>query len=307
MSCSSAATFTPSISSGDMPGRGGERGGHRLHAPDVVVVRARRALDGLVARVDRARQRFDARQVQVRDLAQVVLVILDPPEVDPVAAVGQVERRGDEQHRPHVHRHHDADGEHRDAGADEAGRRRPEEALVPDGDDAARAARGPRRRRRASCCRGRRWPPRPPRDGRASERSTRTEKPPSHADTRPAAWIVMTSADTLKSVCRIDARPPRGDQALRRAARAGDEHRGVRPGQHQRHEVGEVRHRERRAAAGDRQVDLRERDGDRGDEQAEEQRRVREAGVGQAPDHDARGRRRRPRTRTGSATARQAA
>ena len=65
MSCSSAATFTPSTSSRGHAGRFAKRGRPRLHAADVVVGRRPIRIDRLVAGVDRARQRLDARQVQV--------------------------------------------------------------------------------------------------------------------------------------------------------------------------------------------------------------------------------------------------
>ena len=61
-------------------------GGVDLHAADV-------ALRRLILRVDRERQRFDRRQVQVGDLLHVPLLILDAAQIDLVGAVGQVERR----------------------------------------------------------------------------------------------------------------------------------------------------------------------------------------------------------------------
>ena len=75
------------------PERAGERRGVQLHAPDV-------GLRGLVLRVDRQRERFDRRQVQVRHLAHVALLVVDPAEIDLVAAVGQVERRRRERQQP---------------------------------------------------------------------------------------------------------------------------------------------------------------------------------------------------------------
>ena len=62
-----------------------------LDAPDV---RLRR----LILRVDRERQRFDRRQVQVRHLPHVTLLVFDAPEVDLVRAIGQ-EQRGSRQRR----------------------------------------------------------------------------------------------------------------------------------------------------------------------------------------------------------------
>ena len=52
-----------------------QRGGVELHAPDV-------QLRGLILRVDRERQRFDRRQVQVRHLLRVAALVFDAPEID---------------------------------------------------------------------------------------------------------------------------------------------------------------------------------------------------------------------------------
>ena len=61
MSCSSAAVFTPCISLSRHPERARETGRVHLHAADV-------ALRGLILGVDRERERFDRRQVQVGHL-----------------------------------------------------------------------------------------------------------------------------------------------------------------------------------------------------------------------------------------------
>ena len=66
--------------------RAREPGGVDLHAADV-------ALRGLILRVDGERERFDRRQVQVRHLRDVPLLVLDAAHVDLVGAVDQVERR----------------------------------------------------------------------------------------------------------------------------------------------------------------------------------------------------------------------
>ena len=137
MSCSSAATFTPSISPSDMPASA---------ASSAALACTRRMwlsfgqpfVDRLVACVDGACERFDARHVQLRDLLDVLLLLLDAPQVDPVAAIREIERRRDQQHRPDLHRHDDADGHHRDAGADEARRCGPEEVLLPRGEASSR-------------------------------------------------------------------------------------------------------------------------------------------------------------------------
>ena len=82
MSCSSAAVLTPWISCVRQSGRFREPGRVHLHAPDV---RLRRLILG----VDGARQRFDGREVQVRGLLDVPLLVLDAAHVDLVGAVGR--------------------------------------------------------------------------------------------------------------------------------------------------------------------------------------------------------------------------
>ena len=104
----------------------GDGGGIELDAADV-------RLRGLVLGVDGEGQRFDRRQVQVRHLADVALLVLDAPEVDLVGAVGEDERR-QRQRRDPVRRQVDDQpgGDGGGAGADEVARRAPEEVLVPD-------------------------------------------------------------------------------------------------------------------------------------------------------------------------------
>ena len=109
--------------------RSRDRGGVELHAPDV-------RLRGLVLGVDGERQRFDRREVQVRHLAHVTLLVLDAPEIDLVGAVGQIERRDGERRDPVRRPARDHPGrEGRGAGADEVARRAPQEVLVPDLED----------------------------------------------------------------------------------------------------------------------------------------------------------------------------
>ena len=98
-----------------------------LHAADV-------HLRGLILGVDRARQRFDRRQVQVRGLLHVPLLVLDAAHVDLVGAVGQIERREGERRDPvaGVVVTSDAASAAR-AGADEIARRAPQEVVVPGG------------------------------------------------------------------------------------------------------------------------------------------------------------------------------
>ncbi len=129
---------------------GREAGGRRqacrvdLHAPDV---RLRR----LILRVDRARQRFDGRQVQIGGLPDVPLLVLDAPHVDLVGAIGQVDRREGQRRHPVAVPRDDPHGERGAAGADEVARRAPEEVLPPCGDHAlvGRQTRWPSRR--AAC------------------------------------------------------------------------------------------------------------------------------------------------------------
>ena len=103
-----------------------EAGSKDLHASNV-------RLAGAILRVDRERERFNRRQMQIRDFLHVTLFVLDPAQVDLVAAVSEVQRRGGEYRDPVVGRSADDD---RNAGggcrADEVARRAPEEILVPD-------------------------------------------------------------------------------------------------------------------------------------------------------------------------------
>ena len=105
--------------------RARDRGRVELHAADV-------RLRGLILGVDGQRQRFDRREVQIRHLANVTLLVVDAAEIDLVGAVGEVERRR-QQHREPVRMIEDHPRRQRgDAGADEVARRAPEEVLVPD-------------------------------------------------------------------------------------------------------------------------------------------------------------------------------
>ena len=47
----------------------------------------------LILRVDRARERLERRQVQIRGLLHVPLLILDAPHVHLVGAVREIDRR----------------------------------------------------------------------------------------------------------------------------------------------------------------------------------------------------------------------
>ena len=130
----------------DVCGRNGhrlrERGRVELHAADV---RLRR----LVLRVDRARERFDRREVQVGGLLHVPLLVLDPPHVDLVGAVGEVDRREGERRDPVARVRDQPCGERGAAGADEVARRAPEEVRLPDGKIALARRERDRRRNQA--------------------------------------------------------------------------------------------------------------------------------------------------------------
>ena len=91
----------------------------------------------------------------------------------------------------------------------------------------------------------------------------------------PVATMVIASAAMLNSVRytgygRLDL-----DRALREHARDGDHHRVLRTEQQQRHEVGGVGHRQRRAAGErQRQIDLPQRGEAGRDQQAGEEQRL---------------------------------
>ena len=75
---------------GRHPQRARQARGVDLDAADV-------ALRGVILRVDRQRERFDRREVQIRDLLHVPLLILDASQIDLVGPVGQIDRRGGQQ------------------------------------------------------------------------------------------------------------------------------------------------------------------------------------------------------------------
>ena len=93
MSCSSAAVLMPWISGVGQTERVRQPGRVDLHAADVHLRR-------LILGVDGAGQRFDRRQVQIRGLLHVPLLVVDAPHVDLVGAIGQVERREGERRDP---------------------------------------------------------------------------------------------------------------------------------------------------------------------------------------------------------------
>ena len=98
-----------------------------LHAADVELRR-------LVLGVDRERQRFDRRQVQVGHLLGVTALVFDASQVDLVGVIGQVERCAEQrqQRDPLLLQVGDPRDARRSARADEIARRAPQEVLVPD-------------------------------------------------------------------------------------------------------------------------------------------------------------------------------
>ncbi len=125
-----------------------EARGKHLHAADVRLARA-------ILRVDRERQRFDRREVQVGHFLHVALLVFDAAQIDLVAAIGQVQRRRRQQRDPVVGRAADDDRDARGRdGADEIARRAPEKILVPDLHAGSGASRTRSPWRRAPCCRG---------------------------------------------------------------------------------------------------------------------------------------------------------
>ena len=100
--------------------------GKDLHPTDV-------RLAGAILRVDRQRQRFNSREVQIRDFLHVTLLVLDAAQIDLVAAIGEIQRRRGEHRDPVVRRPADHDRNTRGRRrAHEVARRTPEEILIPD-------------------------------------------------------------------------------------------------------------------------------------------------------------------------------
>ena len=75
------------------PQRARQARGVDLDAADV-------ALRGVILRVDRQRERFDGRQMEIRDLLHVPLLILNASQIDLVGPVGQIDRRGGQRRHP---------------------------------------------------------------------------------------------------------------------------------------------------------------------------------------------------------------
>ena len=100
--------------------------GKDLHATNV-------RLAGAILRVDRQRQRFNRREVQIRDFLHVALLVLDAAQIDLVAAISEIQRKRGEHRDPVVRRPADDDRNTRGRRrAHEVARRTPEEILIPD-------------------------------------------------------------------------------------------------------------------------------------------------------------------------------
>ena len=247
---------------GRHPERASQSGGVHLHAADV-------ALRRLILGVDREGQRFDRRQMQVRNLLHVPLLILDASEVHLIRAVREIERGCGERRHPVPAPVDDRRGHRGGARADEVARRAPQEVLVPDARDRLPGRQADRRRdeRRVAHKIGRRRP-----DERLGDRQQRER-----LGRRPSA------EPHIDETCRFDRqherrhaeqRPVRRGVRLRAkralAPRAGgsDEHRGVGPEQEHGREIHRVGHRHRRSARDERQAHLQ-----RGRERGEKQQR----------------------------------
>jgi hypothetical protein len=104
------------------PDRLRQLGRVRLHTADVHV-------RGLILGVDRAGKGLNRRQVEIRglrDLAEMALLVFDPPEVDAVGAVGDVQRRVHQRQNPVAGMLDQRGGYRGRAGADEIARRAPQ-------------------------------------------------------------------------------------------------------------------------------------------------------------------------------------
>ena len=104
--------------------RSRQAGRIHLYPPDV---RLRRLILG----VDGAGQRFDGREMQIRGLLDVPLLVLDAAHVDLIGAVGQIDRRERQRRHPVARLRDDPDGEGGAAGADKVARRAPQKGLAP--------------------------------------------------------------------------------------------------------------------------------------------------------------------------------
>ena len=205
------------------------------------------------------------------------LLILEPPDKHLVGAIGQVDGR-DQEHRLPLIAALDHDGGDRAGGArDHEAGRAPQEVVAPD---------PPGRSRRSTSAIAHGDEPGVQAEVRRDRADQRLhERRHVEGAGRAAQGLVDEAGrghgEDLgghaedRAIHRIA--PLHVDRALRQHAGDRDEHRGARPEQEQRHQVGGVGHRQRRAAGQrDRQVDLPGRGHAHGQEQQEERPGVRD-------------------------------
>ena len=247
------------------PEAAGQGSSVELHAADV-------QLRGLVLRVDRERQRFDGRQVQVRHLLRMPALVVDAPEIDLVAVIREPNPRQRERGERHPLRR-----QHRDRadagchqGADIVTRRAPQEVLVPHLEQRLLHRQRDRRRDREGVedeiGRGRAEQRRGNRDrgdgpGLAAE-PVEHEARRLHGDDQAR----HAEQGAMDRVALLDA-----ERALAERAGRRHDHRFVGPEEQQRRKVDRVRHRHRRGAPRQRQIHLEDRRDRREQQQAEEQ------------------------------------
>ena len=249
-------------------------GGEHLHAPDVHV-------RGLILGVDGAGERLDRGKVEIGSLLHVALLVLHPPQIDVVGAVGQIQRHEGDRRQPVAGVIDERDAEGRRRGADEVAGRDPPEVVVPDRGHAFVRRQGNRDRHQARVhqVRGR---------GRADERA-------GNGTQRHVGGVASQPGEHQAGA--LDGDDQRGDAeqgpvervgifsvlgALAQRAAGGDQHRLVRTEQQQRGEIDRVRDGHRRLARGQRQVDLQRRRCRRQHQQRGEQQRLLELHLRQA-------------------------
>ena len=211
-------------------------------------------------------------------------LVLDPPEVELVGAVGDVERGHREHGQPDARRGERPRRQGRRAGADEVARRAPEEVVVPhpeqrlprgegDGDgDGHRVqhevGRGGGDQRARQAGDGRRQRARHP----ARETVGQSGRLHRDGEARHAERRAMRRAGRR-----------RAQGALAPGAGDGNQHRLVGAEEQQGREVHGVGHRQARPAPGQGQVDLERRHQRRDAEQGDEEARLRESGPRAVP------------------------
>ena len=225
-----------------------QSGGVQLHAPDV-------HLGQLVLRVDGAGEGFDRGQVQIRSLLHVALLVFDPPHVDLVGAVREVQRRERQRRQPVPRVVHERGGQRGGAGAHEVAGRAPQEVRVPRRGDPLTAREGDGRRHetgveqevRGGCrdewTRERRHRARRQRVGQQPERQPgafHRDHQRRDAEQRPMDRVLFLPIQL----------------ALAQGAPRRHEHGLMRAEEEERGEVDRVRHRQGRAARRERERDF---------------------------------------------------